>query len=68
MQFKAELIRNGRSRQTIVIDNQQGSLRDLNLQSNDRVIISEVKVKRKNFENKVLPVDIGEPVFILPIL
>ncbi len=68
VQFKAELIRNGRSRQTLVINGQQGSLRDLELQSNDRVILTDIKVKRKNFENQIVPVDIGEPVFIIPIL
>ena len=67
-QFKAELIRGGRARQSIIIDGQNGSLRDFDAQSNDRVIISEVKVKRKNFENSILSVDIGEPVFIIPIL
>lgn len=67
VQFKAELVRNGRSKKTMIIRDQMGSLRDLEPESNDLIIISEVVIKRKNFEGNILSVDIGEPVFIIPV-
>lgn len=68
--WKAILVRNGRIKgNPVIINGQRGVLTTFSsdARSGDRIIIDEVKVKRRNFEGNILPVDIGNPVFIIPI-
>lgn len=66
--WKASLVRNGRIKgQPIMVSGQTGSLRNLQAESGDRIIIEEVKVKRKNFEGRILDEEIGDKVFVIPV-
>lgn len=66
--WKASLVRNGRIKGLPkVIRQGVGNLRSLQAQSGDRIIVEEIKIKRRNFENRVLDVDVGSKVFVIPV-
>ena len=66
--WKASLVRNGRIKGLPKVVRQGvGNLRSLQAQSGDRIIVEEIKIKRRNFENRVLDVDVGTKVFVIPV-
>ena len=68
--WEAVLVRNGRTiLGPVIIDQEKGRLTEFAQEARpgDRVVIDKVVVKRKNFEDRILDVEIGHPVFMIPI-